>query len=68
MQRLLNIFSGEASPIFSHAMQIFLRLKTLNQRISKEMNNGHHSKFAMDNLHVRLTFNLGKTNEIFYYS
>ena len=22
----------------------------------------------MDNLHVRLTFNLGKTNKIFYYS
>ena len=22
----------------------------------------------MDNLHVRLTFNLGKTNKMFYYS
>ena len=22
----------------------------------------------MDNLHARLTFNLGKTNKIFYYS
>ena len=23
---------------------------------------------AMDDLHVRLTFNIGKTNKIFYYS
>ena len=25
-------------------------------------------KYIMDNLHVRLTFNLGKANKIFYYS
>ena len=38
--------------------QIKMKRKLINKKLTNEM----------DNLHVRLTFNLGKINKIFYYS
>ena len=39
----------------------FFHKNTVGQNLSAQL-------YAIDDLHVRLTFNLGKTNKIFYYS